>query len=671
MDDGSDTAYSILNKQEKSDSIRFYDILIKTNEGKSAFVRFAVCTVFSLLTIISSILPAMPYVLEIFFKEFFCLCAMVTSIGVYIRGVKQIFKLRITADVLAMLCTLVSYSFAVITGMHWFEGGITVDNDFCFIITTIVLSGMMFGDFVKNGLKNRSHDAVDRLCEFIPKNVEILRDGQIVKTKFESICRGDCAKIFPGDKIPFDAVVVEGETTVDESALTGESAPVKKEKGNNVYAGSINKYGEITIESVGNAENCLIYKLICMAKKELENEFERTGITEKALGIYLPLAVLFSVIIAISCFFKGAGIAVAVAAGAMCFSLSCPVAIAFAEPILSLMMVSKAYKNNILIQNPNTVAVLSDIDVFAFDKSGTLTRGEHIVTDVYTLEGYSENEILEYAVSIESVTEHPISDAIFEYAYSRGISEKRVDNLKDICSSGVKAVIDGKDICFGDYSFFEKEVFEKYESVYQKLNSENKTVAFITVDSIPAAIIAAEDSYKPGVSKLITTLNKSGIEVQMLVDEQKESNTSESIYTEESNFSESFADVKALKIKSIKAEGKSVAMVGDGINDTVALIAADVGISVGGATAAALEAADIVLFTDDVSDIIKVLKLGKLYHKTAMQNIILSLIFNFLLLIAGGLSDLFGFVHLSEPVIATAVVSVLSVFVNTWRVRNK
>ena len=325
---------------------------------------------------------------------------------------------------------------------------------------------------------------------------------------------------------------------------------------------------------------------------------------------------------------------------------------------------------NIIIQNPNVVSVLNSTDVFAFDKSGTLTVGEHIITDVYTFGGHTEKQVLEYAVSIESVTDHPLSDAIFEYAFSQGISEKKVDDLKTLGGEGVRAVIDGKEVLLGDYTIFDMPT--ECEAVYKKLLDEEKTVAFMVIDSVPAALIAAADSYKEGALELLAALKKSGIKTHLLADDVLEgTDTLACEIYEDGDVSESFPDVKALRIKSIKSAGNSVAMVGDGINDTVALIIADVAISVGTATAAALEASDIIIKSDNLSDIMKVINLSKLYTSISQQNIVLSTVFNLLLIPFVLLTGVRGMLHLSESVLIVAVLSVFAVIINTLRVKNK
>ena len=584
---------------------------------------------------------------------------MLTAFNVYLRGVKAFLKRKPTTDLLSAVCTFASYAYAVVTGFHWFESGVILDNDFCFIITVTVLTGMLFGDFVKSGLKSRSNDAVERLCEFVPERIEIFRNGQTVNVEFEYVRRGDYAKVLPGEKIPFDAVVEKGETTVDESPLTGESTPVAKAAGSKVFAGSINKYGEITVKSVCNGEDCLICRLIRMAKNELDLEEERNGITERAIGFYLPFVVIFALVIGFGAKVMGFAVSDAVAVGTVVFGLACPVALAFVEPVLTLMIVNKAYKSKILIQNPNVVSILNDVTVFAFDKSGILTDGEYEISDVIVFEGFSEQKITEYAISIESASNHPISDAIFDYAYKKGIQAKKLENIEILGNGSIKAIVDGSEVCFGDYPLF--EIPTAYEAVYDRLKNDDKLITVITVNSKIAAIIAAKESYKPEVEKIISKLENDGIKAHILSEYTRKADALE----------DSFPDAKADKIRDLKSEGNCVAMIGDGINDTVALISADVGISVGSATPAALEASDIIIASDDISDIVKVINYSKLHKKTAKQNIALSIAFNLILLLSSLFMEFYRMAELSKPVLLTAFVSVLLVFINTWRVKNK
>lgn len=651
MDSDSDTAFN--NYENFNGS--FYDVLIKTKSGKCSFKRFLLCVFFALCTIVCALVPGLNYSLEFVLKALFCLLAMLTAYNVYLSGIKAAFKRKPTTDLLSTVCTLVSYVYAIITGFHWFENGVILDNDFCFIIIVTVLTGVLFGDFVKNGLKNRSNDAVERLCEFIPENIEVFRDGQSVSIEFEYVRSGDCAKVMPGDKIPFDAVVQSGETMVDESPLTGKITPVKKELGSKVFAGSINKYGEIIIKSTCSGDECLISRLIRIAKNELEFEEERNGLTERIISFYLPFVVFFALIVALGTKIIGFTVYDAIASGSVVFGLTCPVALAFVEPLLTLVFVSKAYKSNILIQNPNVVSTLNEVNAFVFDKNGTLIDGEYELSDIIVFKGFSEEKIIEYAASIESVSNHPICDAIFNYAYDKGIQAKKLEILETADSSYIKAKIDGEEICFGNYLEFKEIKIDG--KIYEKLKNENKIVTVITVNSVAAAVIAAKAGYKPGAEKVMSYLKNTNIKTHMLSENDKSSL--------------SLPDEKTEKIKSLKKSGDCVAMIGDGINDTVALILADVGVSVGNATPAALEASDIILASDDISDILKVMEFSKLYKKMAKQNIILSIVFNFILLVISLFMEFYGMIELSGPVLLTAFISVVLVLLNTFSIKNK
>ena len=528
-------------------------------------------------------------------------------------------------------------------------------SPFCFIIIVTVLTGVLFGDFVKNGLKNRSNDAVERLCEFIPENIEVFRNGQSVNIEFEYVRCGDCAKVMPGDKIPFDAVVQSGETTVDESSLTGESTPVTKEAGSKVFAGSINKYGEIIIKSTCSGNECLISRLIRIAKNELEIEEDRKGITERIISFYLPFVILFACIVAMGAKIIGFTLYDAVASGAVVFGLTCPVALAFVEPLLTLVFVSKAYKNNILIQNPNVVSILNEVNSFVFDKNGTLINGEYEISDIIVFEGFSKEKIIEYAASVEAVSNHPISDAIFNYAYDKGIQGKKLEILETADNGYIRAKIDEDEICFGNYSEF-KEI-EIDNKIYEKLKNVNKIVTVITVNSVVAAIIAANANYKTGAKQVVSYLKDKNIKTHILSEYDKTS--------------VSLPDEKTEKIKSLKKSGDCVVMIGDGINDTVALILADVGITVGNATPAALEASDIIIASDDISDILKVIDFSMLYKKIAKQNIILSVVFNLILLVISLFMEFYSMLELSGPVLLTAFLSVILVLLNTFRIKNE
>lgn len=653
MDDDSDTAFNNL----KNTDVGLSETLINANESKKTFKQLVLTVLFTLLTVVTAFIPGLSDVLDISLKSFFTLGAVIMGYQVYHKAAKDICKKRITTDVMLTFCTFVSFLFAIFTGLHMFNNAIIINSDFYFVVTVINLCGMLFGNYVKSKLGKRSGDAVAKLRDFIPKKVEIVREGIVETVDFKSIQPNDIAKIMPGEKIPFDGLVVEGITKVDESALTGKNIPVNKTVGNTVYAGSINKYGEIVIKCLYNPEENLVSRIIKSAQKEFEGSFKRKNITERTTEKYF--AFVFVISLAIGILFKVLHFAPidALMFSVMTFILACPMSFAFTEPLLLACVISKAGKDDIVFKNPEVVAFLNDSDIFAFDKEGTLTNGEHTITDFCILGDFSEKEILEYAASIESVTDHPICDAIFDYAFLQGVSPVKPESVVMLDDGVIKAVVSGKEVALGESLIFD-DVVDKYINLYNKLKKEGKTVAFISVDSKPAAIIAAKDSYRVGAVEFMKFLSDNGIEIHCLAD--ADSNA------------ENFPDTRAKIIKSLKSKGKTVVMIGDGVNDTLAFLSSDIAITVGNANDTALEAADVVIESNDFSDIVKAINIGNAYKKIAWQNIAAAITVSFILLGGAFASVLSGLNFLGLEVILADLICVLTVLINTRRiVRDK
>jgi len=656
MDDDSDTANSFVNNVETVDD-SFNGILVNTPESKSAFKRLIICSVFAFLTVVTVFVPGLNVLVDTSLKALFTVCSIAAAYKVYLKAIKDIFKKKITADVVLGVCTFVSFVFAIFTGFHLFKDAILINSDFYFVVTVINLWAMMLGAYLKTRLKNRSADALAKLDGFLPEKVRILAEGHEEIVDLKSVRSGSYAKVLPGETIPFDGIVVEGETSVDESALTGKDIPVDKVKDDIVYAGGINKYGEITVKSLYNGRESLVFRLIQSAKRELENGPEQKSITERTSEKYLILITLLSAVIgAVFAWLHFAPVD-ALLFAVMTFILACPMTFAFAEPLLLASVVSKANKENVLFRNPEVVTFLNDSGVFVFDKEAVLSTGDYTITDFQILGDFHENEVLEYASGIESVTEHLMSDAIFDYIFSKGIPQVIPDEVTKLDNGAVKAVMSGKEIVFGDRLSFDDKFFEKYLNMCEKLEKEGKIIAFLSVDSVPAAIIAAKDSYKPGALEFINYLDSKGIEIQSFA--------SNYISDDEK---ESFPDARVGKIKALKSKGKTVVMIGDGVNDALSFVSADIAISVGNENLARFDTADVVIPSNDFSDIVKALNIGNAYKNIAKQNIVSAIAVNIILLIGAFASVFSGYSYIGPEVLVAALISIFTVFVNTRRI---
>jgi len=656
MDDDSDTEFNFLN--DKNQDVNLCGNIIKTEESIKAFKRLAACALFAFLTVVTAFVPGLSDELDFLLKSVFTVCTIIIGYNVCKKAAKDVFKKKITAEVMLTVCTFLSFAFAIFTALHILKDTIIINSDFYFVVAVINMCGMLFGDYVRNRLKNRSEYTLEKLRDFLPDEIRVMRDGYEKIIEFKDILPDDIARVLPGEKIPFDGIVVDGVTTVDESALTGKNIPVSKSADSNVYAGSINKYGEIVIKSLHTAEDNLVSKLIKSSQKELAKGSCRKNITERTTEKYFVFVLLLSLIIGIV--FKTLHFSTidSLLFAVMSFILACPMTFAFAEPLLLACVISKSNKENIVFKNPEVVAYLNDSNIFAFDKEGTLKTGEYAVTDFHVLGDFLEKDVLKYAASVELVTDHPICDAVFDYAFLRGISPEKPEGVTMFDDGTIRAIVSGKEVLLGERVIFDGEGIDKYLNIYEKLKKEGKMVAFISVDSKPAAIIAAKDSYKEGAVEFMKFLADKGIEVHCLTDANKNA--------------ENFPDVRAKTIKSLKSKGKTVVMIGDGVNDTLAFLYSDIAIAAGSANDTALEAADVVIASDDFSDIVKAINIGNSYKKIAWMNIAFTITVSLALLSGAFVSLLSGLNYLGLEVLLAAAICVLTVLINTRRiVRDK
>ena len=479
--------------------------------------------------------------------------------------------------------------------------------------------------------------------------------------------------MLPGEKIPVDGNVTEGNTTVDESMLTGESMPVEKTVGDKVFAGCINKYGHIKVESLVTSEETVISQIISMVEEASGSKPEIARLADKICGIFVPSVIAIALLTAVVWLIIGASAATVINRFISVLVIACPCALGLATPTAVIVSVGRAAGEGILVKDANSMEKLSLVDTFVFDKTGTLTKGEPKITDVRVCGSMNENKIIEYAVSVEAVSEHPLSDAIYEYASERGIKEKSVTGFEAISGKGIRAKVDGDAVLLGNKLLMQENgVSGNYDSVVNELVSGGKTVMLLAVNGKLEAVIAARDLMKNDAADMISALKKAGKNTVLLTGDNK---TVAMAMAKELGINDIFAEVlpdgKSDKVKSLQQDGHIVAMVGDGINDSVALTQADVGISVGSGTQVALEAADIVIMKDCLTDIVLALNISRETIKNIKQNLFFAFIYNTVLIpVAAGVLTFAGITL--DPMIAAMAMALssVSVVLNALRLKK-
>ena len=602
------------------------------------------------------------------------LFCVVSGYRFYTVGYKKLFTLNPNMDSLVAVGT----SAAFVYGLYLMydmcvNKGINHSHNLYFESVGVIITLIQLGKYLENRSKLRTNDAILKLIELSPKKATVIRNGQKIQIDTRLILQGDVVVILPGEKIPVDAEVIDGTTTVDEAMLTGESVPVEKTVGSKVFAGCINKTGYIEAKALTTSEETVISKIISMVEEASGSKPKLALLADKICSIFVPCVMGISVLTLIIWLIVGAPFSVVVDRFISVLVVACPCALGLATPTAVIVSMGIAAREGILIKDAEALERLNLIDTLVFDKTGTLTMGTPRVTDVVTFNGFEKDDVLSYALTLEEASTHPLSEAVCTYAKENGILSKKAENLHTQYGKGLKATVNGKEVLLGSYRFMTENDISNMcgDDIAEKLTSEGNTLMYMSVEGVMAAIISAKDTLKPTSKKLMDILHSLNKKTVLLTGDNE---LSAKAVSKEIGVDECIWEVlpsdKADKIKELISNGKKVAMVGDGINDSVALTVADVGISVGTGTEIAIEAADVVIMKNDMTDIYKAIRISNLAIKNIKQNLFYAFIYNTILIpIAAGVFSFAGFTF--NPMFAASAMALSSVSVVTNALRLK
>lgn len=598
--------------------------------------------------------------------------SMIAGYKFYINGFRNLFTLRPNMDTLVAVGTTSAFIYGIILMADMYLNASDHSHNLYFESVGVIITLIQLGKYLENCSKLKTNDAIVKLMELAPKKATVIRNGEKISIDVEEILVGDVVAILPGEKIPIDGKVVSGTTTVDESMLTGESIPVEKEAGSKVYAGCINKYGYIEVETSVSSSDTLISQIVNMVEDASGSKPKIAHLADKICSVFVPCVIGTALITALVWFLTGADAGEIVDRFISVLVVACPCALGLATPTAVIVSVGRAANEGILVKDAQAMEHLNSVDTFVFDKTGTLTKGEPVVTDLYVADRFTRDDILRYAMSVEAVSEHPLSDAIYEYAQSFDIKESRADEFCAMGGRGLTAVVDGKTILLGNERLMtENNVLGNYKDILTQYTSEGKTSMVLAIDGVGAAVFAARDTLKDDAIQTVKALKKSADTVLLTGDNALVANAMAKEIGIDKCIPEVLPAQKADKIKELMAEGRKVAMVGDGINDSVALTVADVGIAVGSGTQVALEAADVVIMKDELSDIIKARNISHATIRNIRQNLFYAFAYNTILIpVAAGALSFLG-IRLNPMLAATAMaLSSVSVVLNALRLKK-
>ena len=486
----------------------------------------------------------------------------------------------------------------------------------------------------------------------------------------EQLVVGDIVIIRPGESIAVDGVIVEGSTSVDQSAITGESIPIEKQVGDNVVSASINKNGFIKIRAIKVGENSTINQIIKLVEEASSSKAPIARMADKIAGIFVPVVMTIALVTIIVWLISGATFEFALSAGITVLVISCPCSLGLATPVAIMVGTGKGAENGILIKSGEALETAHKIDTVVMDKTGTITEGKPKVTDI--IEYIDKNSLLTYAISLEKNSEHPLAEAIVKYCNENNISSENVENFEAVFGKGVKATSDNFTILGGNRAFMKENNIDisKIEPQINSLADEGKTPLIFAKDSNVIGIIAVADVEKETSRKAIEEFTKMGISTVMLTGDNER--TAKAIQ-KRLNIPKVIAQVlpedKEKEIRRLQDEGHCVAMIGDGINDAPALAKADVGIAIGAGTDVAIESADAVLVRNDLLDAVSAVKLSKAVIKNIKENLFWAFFYNCIGIpvAAGVLYPIWG-IKLS-PMFGAAAMSLSSICVVTNALR--
>ncbi len=546
--------------------------------------------------------------------------------------------------------------------------------DLYFESAGMILTLITLGKFLETRSRGKTSQAITRLMDLAPKTAMVLREGAEVELPVEEVRVDDLIVVRPGGRIPVDGVVVEGSSSVDESALTGESLPVEKAPGDPVAAASINKSGSFTFQALRVGEDTTLAQMIRLVEEAASSKAPIAKLADKVAGVFVPSVIGIAVVTAVVWMLLTGSIEQALTAGVAVLVISCPCALGLATPVAIMVGTGKGAENGILIKSAEALETLHTIQTVVLDKTGTLTQGKPRVTGCRAAGTSTEEELLCLAASLEKPSEHPLAEAILLEAQEREIPLCPVEGFTAVSGRGIVGDIQGAHVLAGNRAMLEEAgvPLGEFLPYAEERSAQGETPLYFAKDGALLGVVSVADTPKPTSAQAVAAFRRLGIQVVMLTGDNRR--TAEAVGRAlgvDQVIAEVLPQDKERHVAALQAEGKRVAMVGDGINDAPALARADVGVAIGAGTDVAIESADIVLMKSDLLDAVTAVELSKKVIRNIKQNLFWAFIYNIIgiPLAAGVWYPLF---HLQlSPMFASAAMSLSSVCVVSNALRLK
>ncbi|RLY03823.1 heavy metal translocating P-type ATPase [Streptococcus hillyeri] len=600
---------------------------------------------------------------------------MVISRRFYSNGFRALVKGHPNMDSLVAVATSAAFLYSLYGSYHILLGHYHFAHELYYESVAVILTLITLGKFFETLSKGRTSEAIKKLMHLSAKEARVLRDGQEMTLPIDQVVLGDHVIVRPGEKIAVDGKVISGTSSVDESMLTGESIPVEKGIDSQVFGGSINLQGSLTILAEKLGEETLLSQIIKLVEDAQQTKAPIAKMADRVSGVFVPIVMVIAAVSGLAWYvIGGESFTFAMTVAVAVLVIACPCALGLATPTAIMVGTGLGASNGILFKTGDSLEMTHQVDTIVFDKTGTITRGKPELVSFYSYD--SRGDILQLVASLERLSEHPISSAIVHKAKQEQLALQTVVDFESLSGFGLKGKVAGLELLVGNRALMENNAIDLSvtQEDFVRLTREGQTPVFAAINGRLVALIGVADQLKDDSQLALERLKKQGLEVIMLTGDNEV--TASAIAQKagiDQVISQVLPDQKAKVIADLKAQGKKVAMVGDGINDAPALALADIGLAMGAGTDIAIESADVVLMKPELMDVVKALQISRATLTTIKENLFWAFIYNVLAIpVAMGILHLFGG-PLLNPMLAGLAMSFSSVSVvaNSLRLKFK
>lgn len=587
--------------------------------------------------------------------------------GFYQRGFRNLIKQHPNMDSLIAVGTSAAFLYSLYSVSQVFLGHHAFVHQLYFESVAVIIALVLLGKYLESSAKGRTSQAIQSLLELVPSQATVIRYGEAVTIDTEDIRVGDIIRIKPGERMPVDGLVAEGQTFVDESMMTGESVPIEKKVGDTITSATINQNGSIDYQATRVGSDTTLAQIVRLVEEAQGSKAPIAALADKISLYFVPIVLSLATLSALSWYFlAGESLSFSLSIFIAVLVIACPCALGLATPTAIMVGTGKGAENGILIKSGQALEAAYQLDTIVLDKTGTITVGKPSLTNLLPLSDFSRSDLLQLIASAEQHSEHPLAQAILEAAEEEELDLLPVSHFEAIVGRGLSAQVEGKHLLVGNESLMKEKNIDSsaFQEQLLELSKEGKTAMFVAIDGQLAGILAVADEMKSSSLSAVQELQSMGLEVVMLTGDREETATA---IAQKAGIQKVIAGVlpdgKATAIKNLQEAGKKLAMVGDGINDAPALVQADVGIAIGSGADVAIESADVVLMHSDLQDVVKAIKLSQATIRNIKENLFWAFAYNTLgIPIAMGLLHLFGG-PLLNPMLAGLAMSLSSVSV--------